>query len=109
MQTQSQTKSSGIKLPEVHGIKKILDTNTLPGKQKTVPQVKKSIEIKLRIKQGRAGLKCKKPHIMKNICALADKWQGMPKIPATQNIAKNRMDFPMHKQSISSSKTEAIT
>ena len=34
---------------------------------------------------------------------------GQPKIPATQNIAKNRKDFPMHEQSISNSKTEAIT
>ena len=40
VQTQSQTKSSGIILLEVHGIKKILDTNSLPGKQKPAPQVK---------------------------------------------------------------------
>ena len=46
---------------------------------------------------------------MKNIDALTDKLQGIPKIPATQNIAKNRMDFLMHELSISSSKTEAIT
>ena len=52
-------------------------------------------------------IKCQKPHITKN--ALTDKLQGIPKIPATQNIAKNRMDIPMHDQSISSSKTEAIT
>ena len=37
VQSGSQTKSSGIKLPEVHGIKKILDTNTLPEKQKNGP------------------------------------------------------------------------
>ena len=35
VQTQSQTKSSGIILPEVHGVTKILDTSTLPEKQKT--------------------------------------------------------------------------
>ena len=45
VQTQSQTKSSGIKLPEVHGIKKILDTNLLPEKQKRAPQVKKDSQI----------------------------------------------------------------
>ena len=55
------------------------------------------------------GIKCKKPHIMKNTDALIDKLQGIPKIHATQNITKNRMDFPMHEHSISSSKTEAIT
>ena len=35
--------------------------------------------------------------------------QEMPKIPATQNIVKNRMDFPMHEQSISNPSTKAIT
>ena len=40
IQTQSQTKSSRIILPEVHGVKKILDTNSLPEKQKTAPQGK---------------------------------------------------------------------
>ena len=37
-QTRSQTKSSGLKLPEVHGIKKTLDTNSLPERQKIAPQ-----------------------------------------------------------------------
>ena len=30
VQTQSQTKSGGIQIPEVHDIKKTLDTNSLP-------------------------------------------------------------------------------
>ena len=34
VQTNSQTKSGRIKLPEVHGVKKTLDTNILPEKQK---------------------------------------------------------------------------
>ena len=38
-----------------------------------------------------------------------DELQEILKIPATQNIAKNRTDFPMHQESISNSKTEAIT
>ena len=50
------------------------------------------------------GIKHKKPQTTKK-----DKLQEIPKIPATQNIAKNGIDFPMHEQSISSSKTEAIT
>ena len=45
VQTQSQTKSSGIILPEVHGIKKILDTNSLPEKQETVPHVKRVLKL----------------------------------------------------------------
>ena len=34
---QSQTKSSGIKLPEVHGMSKSLDSNILPEKQNIRP------------------------------------------------------------------------
>ena len=33
VQMQSQTKCSGVKLPEVHGISKNLDPNILPEKQ----------------------------------------------------------------------------
>ena len=110
MQTQSQTKSSGITLPEVHGIKKILDMKTLPEKQDTAPQIKKDSDIKPRLGQERVGIKCKKQNPnYKNMNELKDKLQYILKIPATQNIAKNRMDFPMHEQSINNSKTEAIT
>ena len=38
-----------------------------------------------------------------------NKSQGIPKIPATKHVSKNRTDFPVHEQSISSSNTEAIT
>ena len=55
------------------------------------------------------GIKCKNLPAAKNIDKLMDKLQEIIKIPATQNKAKNRMDFPMHEQSISNSKTEAIT
>ena len=37
VQTQSQTKATGITLPELHGVKKMLDTKVLPEKQK--PQI----------------------------------------------------------------------
>ena len=33
----------------------------------------------------------------------------IPKMPMTQNVTKNRTYFPAQEQSISSSKTEAIT
>ena len=62
VQTKSQTKSSGIKLPEVHGIKKTLDTNLLTERQKSAPQVKNNPKIKPRLGQGRAGRKHKKPY-----------------------------------------------
>ena len=65
VQIQSQTKSSRIKLPEVHGVKKTVDTNVLPEKQKSAPQVKKGSEIKPRRGQGRVGIKHKKPTLQK--------------------------------------------
>ena len=37
VQMQSQTKSSGIKLPEVHGVSKSLDPNIQPEKQAIRP------------------------------------------------------------------------
>ena len=51
------------------------------------------------------GVKCKRPKITKTI----DELLNMPKIPTTQNIAKNRTNFPMHEISISNSSKEAIT
>ena len=38
IETCSQTKSSGIKLPEVHGVRKCLDPNLRPEKQHTFPK-----------------------------------------------------------------------
>ena len=59
MQTRSQARSSGIKLPEVHGMGKNLDPNIKPEKQHAKP-IKGSIE-KPHIGLGRAGLKRKRP------------------------------------------------
>ena len=44
VQTQSQTKSSRVALPEVHCARKTLDTNVLPEKQKIATQNKKIVE-----------------------------------------------------------------
>ena len=44
-----KTKSSGIMLPEVHGLKKTLDTNLLPEEQKIISQIKKKVENKPRL------------------------------------------------------------
>ena len=58
MQTRSQAKSSGIKLLEVHGMRKNLNSNIKPEKQHANP-IKGSI-VKPRIGQRRAGLKRKR-------------------------------------------------
>ena len=107
VQMCSQTKSNRVKLPEVHGAKKILDTNLLPEKQKVILQIKKTIESKPRLGQGRAGIRCRKPQLTKSITVSTSKSCEIPKIPATQNVPKNRMDFPVQVQSITN-KTEAI-
>ena len=44
VQMHSQTKSSGIMLPDVHGVKKTLDTSLLTEKQKVILQIKKGFE-----------------------------------------------------------------
>ena len=55
VQTRSKTKSRGIKLPEVHDMRKNLDPNILPERHHASP-IKGSIE-KPCIGQGRAGLR----------------------------------------------------
>ena len=77
--------------------------------QKVTPPFKRETKIRPRLGQERAGIKCKKPQVVQPIDQLTDKLQEMPKIPTIQIIAKNRKDFPTHKQSISNSSTEVIT
>ena len=58
IQTRSQTKASGVQLPEVHGTRKGLDPHKILEKQPQ-PLVKLAIEKKPRLGQGRAGIKRK--------------------------------------------------
>ena len=58
IQTRSQTKFSGVKLPEVHRTRKGLDPHKILEKQQQ-PVVKLVIEKKSRLGQGRAGIKRK--------------------------------------------------
>ena len=57
---QSQAKSSGIRLPEVHGMRKNLDPNLRPEKQHTLPK-QGSLERPC-VDQGRARPKRKRPN-----------------------------------------------
>ena len=74
-QTQSQAKSSGIKLPEVHSVSKSLDPNIQPEKQVAKPLVKEISQVKSRIGQGRAGSRWKKPPINHPIAQSAENTQ----------------------------------
>ena len=68
-----QTESSRIKLPEVHGVKKTLDTNLLPKKQKVILQIKKTVKNKPSLGQVRAGIRHRKPQLTENITASTNK------------------------------------
>ena len=68
VQTRSLAKSSGIKIPEMHGANKGLDPHVKPGKQRPLPSlpthnIDKGLPThpipKPRIGQGRARLKRK--------------------------------------------------
>ena len=65
VQTRSQVRSSGIRLPEIHSANKGLDPHVQPGKQKSFPiqTMKKGMPThpipKPRVGQGRAGLRRK--------------------------------------------------
>ena len=58
VQTRSQARSSGIKFPEVHGMRKNLDANMKPEKQHA--NTIKGTIVKPCIGQSRAGLKRKR-------------------------------------------------
>ena len=63
VQTRLQASSSGIKLPEVHGISKGLDPKIQSERQVIKPimvtKTKEVSQIKPRLGQGRAELRCK--------------------------------------------------
>ena len=58
VQTRSQTKASGVQLPEVHGSRKRLDPHKIPEKQ-LQPIIGLDVERKPRLGQGRARVRRK--------------------------------------------------
>ena len=60
VQSRSQTKASGVQLPEVHGSRKRLDPHKIPEKQPQ-PVTGLDVERKPRLGQGRAGVRRKAP------------------------------------------------
>ena len=105
VQTQSQTKTTGITLPEVHSTKKMLDTNLLPEKQRPQIHSEQVDNNRPRLGSGRAGIKCKKPQSVVDITVSASK---SCKIPTVQNVTKDSTAFPVPKQLITN-ETETIT
>ena len=94
---RSQTQSSGIKLPEVHGMKRNLDPNMKPERQHANP-IKGSV-VKLCIGQGRAGLKRKRSdpinHTINQSLKLSQKIPGKTEIETEKTNQAHSKD-PMH-------------
>ena len=98
-------KVTGIMLPEVHSMKKMLHTRVLPEKQKLQIQAEQIVKIRPKLGKGRAGIRCKKTQHVADITATASKSH---KIPTIQNVTKDNMDFPVPKELITN-ETETIT
>ena len=91
-------KSSGIKLPEIHGAKKGLDPDVKPGKQMPFPSlpiqtVDKGLSThpipKPRIGQGRAGLRRKDKTLQPILLPIQ-----LPAQPITEHVLKTAMPLP---------------
>ena len=89
IQTCLQAKTSGTKLPEVHGVRKELNPNLRPEKQHATP--KKGMTEKLHIGQGRAGLRRK--HAPDGINQPFDVTR---KIPERSTMATGITNNPQH-------------
>ena len=101
IQTQSQVKSSGIKLPEVHGIGKSLDPNIQPEKQVAKPiavtKVKDISQIKPMLGQGRIGLRHKiRTSISKPLMQGMEKPPPKGLLPGTSKIQDVVIPIPYY-------------
>ena len=95
---RSQARSSGIKLPEVHGMRKNLDPNVKPEKQHAIP--KQGSAEKPHTGQGRDGLRRKRPDsINQSIKQPLDLSQ---KIPRRTEI-ETRKTNPVHSRDLTHS------
>ena len=97
VQTRSQVRSSGIRLPEMHGANKGLNPHVQPGKQKLFPiqTVNKGMPthpiLKPRIGQGRAGLRRK----VKASQSIASP-HPLPVQPITEHDLRTAVTLPEH-------------
>ena len=108
VQTWSETKSSGIKLPEVHGVSKNLDLNIQPEKQTIRPlKGNEILQEKLRIGQARAEMR-RKPPVNQTIAQSAEPSKKIPEASKVEKTVINLPDLTMRVQAINNSSVEVI-
>ena len=94
VQTWSQRKSSGIKLPEVHGMSKSLDPNIQPEKQNIRPfRGNENLWERPQICQGRAGMRRRRPPLINQANQTSEMSRKIPKISKIEMRITNQEDF----------------
>ena len=103
IQTCSQAKTSGTKLPEVHGARKELNPNLRQEKQHTMP--KQGITVKPWIGQGRAGLRRRsEPDHINQPSDVTGRISGGSKI-VTEKTNSSQHTNGMHDRAINNNKS----
>ena len=83
VQMQSQTKVAGVKLPKVHGARKMISTHSPIGKQKPQIQERQIDNNRPKLGKGRVGMWHKQPQPVADTFVSTNK---SPNIPSTQNV-----------------------
>ena len=111
VQTWSQTKSSGIKLPEVHGVSKNLNPNIQPEKQNIRPLKGNEIlqEKPQMIGQRRTGMGRRRlPPINQAITQTSELSKEIPEVSKIVTGITSQADFTTPVQSITNANAEVI-
>ena len=109
VQTQSQTKSSGMKLPEVHGVSKSLDPNIQLKKNQNIKPLKgnKILQERPQIGQGRVGMRRRPPPINQTITKTTGLSKKIPETSKIESRITNQTDSIAPVQSITNANGEA--
>ena len=97
VQTCSQTKATGINLPQVHSARKALITSMPLEKQKAQIQRKQVDKNRPKLGRGRTGMQHKHLQPVADTLISTNK---LPKIPTIQKDIKVSTDFPVQQQLI---------
>ena len=109
VQTRSQTKSTGLKLPEVHGVSKGLDPNIQLEKNKLLSPTKGNeiSQERPEIGQRRAGMRRRRsPPIIQTITQSSDLSKKIPEASKIESRITTQTDSMAHMQSITNSNDE---